>query len=76
MPLVLLCQDTLFADLAVYEYQAQEQLAITAWYIAQDFSDAFDVGLEAANKLLQKYPNNEQKKHNIDWYMKLKSGTW
>lgn len=67
-------QDTLFADISVYEYEAQEQLAITAWYVAKDFSDAFDVGIDAAHKLLKKFPDDEQKKANVEWYEKLKDG--
>ncbi|EIE22202.1 hypothetical protein COCSUDRAFT_42571 [Coccomyxa subellipsoidea C-169] len=64
--------DTLFADISVYEYEAKEQLAITAWYVAKDFSDAYDVGLDAAHKLLKKFPDDEQKKANVEWYEKLK----
>ncbi len=67
-------QDTLFADISVYEYEAKEQLAITAWYVAKDFSDAYDVGLDAAHKLLKKFPDDEQKKANVEWYEKLKDG--
>lgn len=67
-------QDTLFADTSVYEYEAQEQLAITAWYVAKDFADAFDVGFDAAQKLVEKFPEDEQKKANVEWYEKLKEG--
>lgn len=64
----------LFADLAIYEYQAREQLAITGWYVAKEFSDAFEAGMSAAQMLYQKYPGDEQKRANLEWYEKLKSG--
>lgn len=69
-----IAQDTLFADTAVYEWEAQEQLAITAWYVAKDFSDAFDVGMDAAHQLLKKFPDDAQKIANVEWYEKLKAG--
>ena len=67
-----LLQDTLFADLETYEYMAREQLAITAWYVATEFEDAYDVGLEAAQALAAKFPGDEEKASNIAWYEMLR----
>ena len=66
-------QDTLFADTAVYDYQAREQLAITAWYVAKDFADTFAVGAAAARKLSERFPDDEQRRANMDWYERLRS---
>ena len=67
-------QDTLFADMAIYEYMAHEQLAITAWYVAKEFSDAFDVGMDAASKLAAKFPDDKEKADNLAWFEKLREG--
>jgi hypothetical protein len=67
-------QDTLFADLAIYEYMAHEQLAITAWYVAREFADAFDVGLDAATRLASRFPDDPEKGSHVAWYNKLKDG--
>ena len=67
-------QDTLFADMAIYEYMAHEQLAITAWYVAKEFSDAFDVGMDAASKLAARFPDDKDKADNLAWFEKLREG--
>lgn len=67
-------QDTLFADMAIYEYMAHEQLAITAWYVAKEFSDAFDVGMDAASKLAARFPDDKDKAENLAWFQKLREG--
>jgi hypothetical protein len=67
-------QDTLFADTAVYEYQSQERLAVTAWYVARRFGDAFDLGLAAARQLLQRFPGDARHAANLEWYERLRSG--
>ncbi len=67
-------QDTLFADMAIYEYMAHEQLAITAWYVAKEFSDAFDVGMDAASKLAARFPDDKDKAENLAWFEKLREG--
>ncbi|CAL5221709.1 g3950 [Coccomyxa viridis] len=66
--------DTLFADMAIYEYTAHEQLAITAWYVAKEFSDAFDVGMDAASKLATRFPDDNDKAENLAWFEKLRAG--
>ena len=68
-----LLQDTLFADTAVYDFQAREQLAITAWYVAKEFAHTFAVGAAAARKLSDRFPGDEQRRANLDWYEQLKS---
>ena len=65
-------QDTLFADLETYEYMAYEQLAITAWYVATEFEDAYDVGLEAAQTLAARFPGDTEKAGNVAWYESLR----
>ena len=65
-------QDTLFADLETYEYMAYEQLAITAWYVATEFEDAYDVGLEAAQALAARFPGDTEKAGNVAWYETLR----
>lgn len=67
-------QDTLFADMAIYEYMAHEQLAITAWYVAKEFADAFDVGMDAASKLASRFPGDKEKADNLAWFEKLREG--
>ena len=67
-------QDTLFADMVIYEYLAHEQLAITAWYVAKEFSDAFDVGMDAASKLAARFPDDQEKINNMAWFEKLRAG--
>lgn len=67
-------QDTLFADVAIYEYLAHEQLAITAWYVAKEFADAFDVGMDAASRLASRYPGDAEKANNLAWFEKLREG--
>ena len=69
----ILLQDTLFADTAVYNYQAQEQLAIAAWYVAKEFADTFSVGAGAAQKLSQRFPDDERRRSNVAWYERLRS---
>lgn len=60
--------------MAIYEYMAHEQLAITAWYVAREFADAFDVGLDAAARLASRFPDDPEKGSNLAWYHKLKDG--
>ena len=67
-----LLQDTLFADLETYEFMAYEQLAITAWYVATEFEDAYDVGLEAAQTLAARFPGDTEKAGNVAWYETLR----
>ena len=67
-----LLQDTLFADLETYGHMAHEQLAITAWYVATEFEDAYDVGMEAAQTLAARFPGDEEKAGNIAWYETLR----
>ena len=51
---------------------AYEQLAITAWYVATEFEDAYDVGLEAAQTLAARFPGDTEKAGNIAWYETLR----
>ena len=62
----------MFADVETYEYMAYEQLAITAWYVATEFGDAYDVGMEAAQTLAARFPGDGEKAGNVAWYEALR----
>jgi hypothetical protein len=40
--------------------------------VAKEFEDAFAVGVAAARKLSERFPGDERRRANMDWYESLK----